>query len=561
MLKKIKLTFAYLVLILSIYVIFCTITGGYGLYLIAFCTIIYVASYLIESITDDRVPIKELKNFQIPAEEALLEYNRKYPFGIMGERSSAQYSVKFKDWKEKYKPLYDELILRSIILSSKKAKSKFESLYTFIKAYESIRLIKESGNLKEVKPEEGSIDTKREMDKQADIKYQKQNDKAEKCRLEKETAERKKLEALTYEYVKVIVCSFEDNKPKAVLRKKDNTYAFVERKSPPFELNSIIKLNKKIIPKFKWISETDFLLINKKNKLELRRQKELKGQQIQNQLFDEFWEFIKSDNGYYEIISKNIQNDESQPFSVYTHIQKLSRNCQVWNELGQGINILTSEEQLSQYIYSYGKMHKAKLVQAFSVFIPKHLDSLGSFANIIDYGCGQGLGTVALIDYLNASGTACDYTKTILIEPSIVALRRASTHVVVSLKTLTWPAHTYQQIFPISKKISDISEKDLETWDNAIKFHVFSNILDIEEFEINKLCEKISNTQKGINYFICVSPNFYADGTNKRNQRLRAFMSFFNVEPISHRFSNIGSWTRYEIVFMVDFDKYNLNKT
>lgn len=427
---------------------------------------------------------------------------------------------------------------------------------------------------------EGKLKIEAEKKRQEQIKYQteqtKKQEEAKRLAViqQKKVEEKKKLDEANrlekirlqkiedekYETFTIVVTGKSSDKYTCVLERSNKTYAYVERPNTAFQIGSNLKLLKETANKFEWISQSIHKKKQEKNKLELQKQNELKKQEAEKQLFDEFWQFVKPDNDYYQIISNRIQNDNTQPFSVYTHIQTLSRNYQVWNELGNGVNILTSKEQLSQYIFSYGKMHRAKLNQAFETFIPNHFKSKGNFANIIDYGCGQGLGTVALIDYLNASSNACDYSKIILIEPSIVALQRASTHVVVSLDTLTFKGNSYQQIFPISKKISDITENDLNTNDTAVKFHIFSNILDITDFDLKILYNKIVNTQKGINYFICVSPNFYTDGTNMRNQRLRTFLSFFNVEPISHRFTNIGTWTRYEIVFMVNLDKHIVNK-
>ena len=107
--------------------------------------------------------------------------------------------------------------------------------------------------------------------------------------------------------------------------------------------------------------------------------------------------------------------------------------------------------------------------------------------------------------------------------------------------------------------MSGITEADLATYEGSVKFHIFSNILDISDFDLQSLCRKIASTQKGINYFVCVSPNFYSDGSHFRNQRLRDFLSFFNVNPISHRITNIGTWTRYEIVFKVEFRNTTTN--
>lgn len=40
-------------------------------------------------------------------------------------------------------------------------------------------------------------------------------------------------------------------------------------------------------------------------------------------------------------------------------------NSRVYNELGRGVAILDSQEQMLQYLYSFGRMHEAKLLSAF----------------------------------------------------------------------------------------------------------------------------------------------------------------------------------------------------
>jgi hypothetical protein len=85
-----------------------------------------------------------------------------------------------------------------------------------------------------------------------------------------------------------------------------------------------------------------------------------------------------------------------------------------------------------------------------------------------------------------------------------------------------------------------------------ITLHLFSNILDVETFKLDKqFLEKISHSQNGLNYFICVSPNI----NDKRNFRLDIFYRYFNdnfmVELISARDNNIGNYKRYEKNFKV----------
>ncbi len=83
-----------------------------------------------------------------------------------------------------------------------------------------------------------------------------------------------------------------------------------------------------------------------------------------------------------------------------------------------------------------------------------------------------------------------------------------------------------------------------------ITLHLFSNILDVEFFKLDILfLQKVSNSQSGLNYFICVSPNI----NDKRNARLdifyRYFSDNFDSSLISSRYDNIGNYKRYEKVF------------
>ncbi|MDQ7046622.1 MAG: hypothetical protein Q9M39_03030 [Sulfurovum sp.] len=102
----------------------------------------------------------------------------------------------------------------------------------------------------------------------------------------------------------------------------------------------------------------------------------------------------------------------------------------------------------------------------------------------------------------------------------------------------------------VNKDIDSLEEKGLKFYNDNITIHLFSNILDVEFFKLDKLfLEKISNSQKGLNYFICVSPNI----NDKRNTRLDMFYRYFDdnyeTELVSARDSDIGNYKRYEKVF------------
>ena len=191
-------------------------------------------------------------------------------------------------------------------------------------------------------------------------------------------------------------------------------------------------------------------------------------------------------------------------------------------------------------------MHQAKLLQSLEV-IP-NLKTLISNKDIQinDYGCGQGIGCIVFIDYLKSiQATNFTISKIKLIEPSELAIKRASLNVKYCLKSI----NQNENVLSIHKTLDNISNDDISTNSESI----FSNILDVESISIESICEKITQTQSGVNYFICVSPKFWEDGDHPRNLRLDTFMYYFqklyDVSVISKRESNINNWKRYERVF------------
>lgn len=234
----------------------------------------------------------------------------------------------------------------------------------------------------------------------------------------------------------------------------------------------------------------------------------------------------------------------------------------IWRELNNGVALLNTDAQLRHYIYSYGNMHQAKLKDALKTCINrKKYQPSGEKIEIIDWGCGQGIGAMILIDYLKANTDLnCSISKVILIEPSLTALKRAGLHISYSLMSI----EQNTKMILINKALDDIVESNIHTDKDAIKFHIFSNILDVEDFEINELCNKLNRSQDGTSYFICVSPSI----NHTRNQRLDEFQDYLTTtdnlndyEIISERDTDIHYYNkiykRYEKVFLVDFSFYD----
>jgi hypothetical protein len=404
---------------------------------------------------------------------------------------------------------------------------------------------------------EEKLEIEEEKKRQDRMKYQSEQSKKEeeKKKLEQanslEKVRLQKIEDAKYEtFTIVIVGQNNDGIYTCVLKRQNNTYAYVKRSETAFQLNATMKLSKDKANSFEWISETQHIKKQKEVKEQKERQEEIARQNALQEIENKQRNFCESNTPYCKNIhSMYISNPKNFNFAT---VRSLTQDCGVWDELNNGVEILTTYEQLSQYIFSYGKMHQAKLIQSLEV-----ISNLQPLVNnkdiqINDYGCGQGIGSIVFIDYLK-SITAKNFTisKVKLIEPSELALKRASLNVKYCLKSI----NQNENVLSINKTLDNITNDDISTNPQSIKFHIFSNIIDVESINIQSMCSKIAETQKGINYFICVSPKFWEDGVHPRNLRLDAFMDYFQqrhkVSIISTRDSNIYNWKRYERIFNV----------
>ena len=72
------------------------------------------------------------------------------------------------------------------------------------------------------------------------------------------------------------------------------------------------------------------------------------------------------------------------------YIMSLSEQerCDLYESLKRGVELLDSDAQMRCYLYSFGKMHQAKIYKALSCI------SLSSYISdgfdVVDWGCGQG---------------------------------------------------------------------------------------------------------------------------------------------------------------------------
>ena len=198
--------------------------------------------------------------------------------------------------------------------------------------------------------------------------------------------------------------------------------------------------------------------------------------------------------------------------------------------LNHGTAVLETEEQCNAYLAAYGNMHYKKLQYAFN-HSDKNKIPYSEFKNgleIYDWGCGQGIGTVALIEKLRQLNLVSSIKKITLEEPSEIARSRAVLHVRLALGTLN---NDNIEIVEISDYLpSDYGDNSnsIQTIDvkQPIAIHIFSNILDIERVSLKGVAKLI--TSSGTNHLVfCIGP------ANLNESRINAFINYFKEENIN----------------------------
>lgn len=201
---------------------------------------------------------------------------------------------------------------------------------------------------------------------------------------------------------------------------------------------------------------------------------------------------------------------------AYDFVRKLPSglSAELHESLNRGVDVLDTEPLLQMYMYAFGKMHNAKLQFAFSQMHDRITQK--ERVQIIDYGCGQGLASICYHDFLTAHNIEQKITKIILIEPSSLALSRA--------ELLCSCFYPNADIVAVNKSFDNLNDKDIEVSPNVLTLHIFSNILDVESYNLQHLIQIVSNLKSKKNELVIVSPIV----NEVRTQRLKTFADNFN---------------------------------
>lgn len=231
--------------------------------------------------------------------------------------------------------------------------------------------------------------------------------------------------------------------------------------------------------------------------------------------------------------TSNISFEKICRFSVeeVNHWNKI-RVQQVKTEINNGEGKLDTDDQLMYYIHALRNMHIAKLKCAFDSLdlnkfslINNYFDNENIVFDLFDWGAGQAFASSVFVDYLMSKKIVLNLNKFVFIEPSVKAIKRGVTH----LNKLIEQTSYNPNIKIITQKLNDVQVDDIYSLNSNVKIHLFSNILDIDDYDQNQLIDIIKKTQKGINYFICVSPYEKEDKADRVDSFKRYFKTNYDT--------------------------------
>lgn len=197
-------------------------------------------------------------------------------------------------------------------------------------------------------------------------------------------------------------------------------------------------------------------------------------------------------------------------------------------KLNHGTAVLETEEQCCAYMSAYGPMHRHKLMRALDENEFPYSD-LTDGVEIYDWGCGQGIGTMAVIEKLRQHNMLGKLRKVVLEEPSDVARDRAILHVTKALEDYHADVVAVSKYLPSDYGDNSNSITSINV-EQPIAIHIFSNILDIEAVSLKGVSKMITSSGKK-HIVLCIGP------ANLNESRLFAFRNYF-LEKHIHIFTN-----------------------
>jgi len=200
--------------------------------------------------------------------------------------------------------------------------------------------------------------------------------------------------------------------------------------------------------------------------------------------------------------SQGLQTGALSPDTIsYAAIRKhFARDHDLFGKLERGRKVLQTNEELAQYMYSYAPMTERQWGAIYGEVTLPSVD----FA-VIDYAAGQGLATIHLLDRLGENRKLLN--RCTLTDTSGPCLQRALEVLSIYNDTL--------EINCFEKHLDAIEIADLYAGEGDCFVHLFSNIIDVDTFDLPSLLSKVLD-KNGFHQLIAVSPSRNFQGGDTR---------------------------------------------
>jgi hypothetical protein len=207
-----------------------------------------------------------------------------------------------------------------------------------------------------------------------------------------------------------------------------------------------------------------------------------------------------------------------------SHYAKHIQSIQVPNfeRIRQYCNNLVDEhkaDEMQKYLAENGKMHKALIYDALEQFIK---DLEGQSVTLIDWGCGQGIASMLVLDYIREKQLDIKVSLVILIDDDIKALSRAMAQ-----------AEALKQEDLIIEAIDKVQGDIIDG--NTPKIHLFVN---------DKIPTDLTNIDFGDDYVVCLS--------HQTTKTIDSISQIVDGREISKRDGKIGRFKRFERILKLD---------
>ncbi len=210
-------------------------------------------------------------------------------------------------------------------------------------------------------------------------------------------------------------------------------------------------------------------------------------------------------NGYRDFVISNTPDlgrlNVRHLASICASRHRRSELMSAWDALGHGKAVLKSDLEMDAYLDSYGFCHFVKLAIGLDMV---DWDHLKGGVEIYDWGCGQGLGAMVAVDFLQHHGMVGKIGRVVLIDIGEPALHRAVTNLDLKLGGRAEVQGICCDLR--SGSCPELAQRREFRRHEASCLHVFSNVLDLSGIDIPGIANFISRGGKGPQAVACVGP-------------------------------------------------------